>query len=166
MKDRKSREATQSAWTQWLRGLRFVDEQGCVILHVIHCGGIAGVNVDLSTFLFLLLCVHKQSSLACVFALEGKKRAPALLRATMTPARCGSCTLCSPPPRESEQRRSAWKPNMNTAAACSFSTNLIPSTRSSGVYTSHFYSFTEFHSCQILSPSTRTNILDEVTQNP
>ena len=98
MKDRKSREATQSAWTQWLRGLRFVDEQGCVILHVIHCGGIAGVNVDLSTFLFLLLCVHKQSSLACVFALEGKKRAPALLRATMTPARCGSCTLCSPPP--------------------------------------------------------------------
>ena len=25
---------------------------------------------------------------------------------------------------------------------------------------------TEFHSCKILFPSTRTNILDEVTQNP
>ena len=30
----------------------------------------------------------------------------------------------------------------------------------------HFYTFTEFHSCQILSSSIRTNILDEVTQNP
>ena len=28
------------------------------------------------------------------------------------------------------------------------------------------YAFTEFHSGQILSPSVRTNILDEVTQNP
>ena len=28
------------------------------------------------------------------------------------------------------------------------------------------YTFTELHSSQILSPSIRTNILDEVTQNP
>ena len=34
------------------------------------------------------------------------------------------------------------------------------------ISTSTYYTFIEFHSCQILSPSIGTNILDEVTQNP